>query len=250
MTHKSPVLLTTRTFVVPKDGHAADECEDGYACNNPAGRFAVADGASESIYAGEWARIMCEAFVADPAADGVGPWLDGARGRWSAHVSGQPAPWHIAEKLEDGAFATFLGVVIQGGRWRAVATGDTCLFLIHQDALRGAFPVSSTGAFGTRPDLVGSLPAGRVKSVAARGTVLPGDRLLLATDALAEWFLREHEAGRSPWRELTGLSAADFPDWVTARRADRRLKNDDVTLMEIEVNGVGGFADSVERPSS
>ena len=57
------------------------------------------------------------------------------------------------------------------------------------------------------------------------------------TDALAEWFLMEHEAGRSPWRELFALTADGFPEWVTGRRADRRLKNDDVTLMVIEVGG-------------
>jgi hypothetical protein len=228
--------LTPRVLAVPKDGHAADECEDAHAWNTPAGRFAVADGASESIFAGEWARMMCEAFVADPAADTFGPWLGVAQERWEAHVGTQPAPWHVAEKVEDGAFATFLGVAIDGGRWRAVAAGDTCLFLVHNDGLRGAFPVPTAAAFGTRPELVGSRQKGRVKSVAARGTVLPGDRLLLMTDALAEWFLREHEAGRSPWQELTGLTADGFPEWVAARRADKRLKNDDVTLVVIEVD--------------
>jgi hypothetical protein len=236
MANMPTTTLTARAFVVPKDGHAADECEDAYACNNSAGRFAVADGASESIFCGEWARMMCEAFVADAAADGFGPWLGTAKERWEAHVGTQPAPWHVAEKVEDGAFATFLGVAVEGGRWRAVATGDTCLFLIHNDGLRGSFPIPTAAAFGTRPELVGSRQMSKVKSVAARGTVLPGDRLLLMTDALAEWFLREHEAGRSPWQELTGQTADGFPEWVAAHRTDKRLKNDDVTLVVIEVN--------------
>jgi hypothetical protein len=233
--------LVSRAFVIPKAGHAADECEDAATCDPSAGRFAVADGASESIYAGEWARMLCEAFVADPAAESAaGSWVAASRKRWAAHVEGQPAPWHVAEKLEDGAFATFLGLTVQGSRWRATATGDTCLFLVHADGLRGTFPVAEAAGFGTRPDLVGSLSGGRTRTVSARGTILPGDRLLLMTDALAEWFLREHEAGRSPWREVAGATADGFPDWVNARRADRRLKNDDVTLVVIEIGGTPG----------
>ena len=73
----------------PRTGNAAEECEDAFACNDPAGRFAVADGASESIFAGEWARLLCEAFVADAAAgDGIGPWLEAA----PEAVAG-PRPW-------------------------------------------------------------------------------------------------------------------------------------------------------------
>ena len=242
MTHPSPITLAARTFVVPKAGHAADECEDAVACNNPAGRFAVADGASESIYAGEWARMLCAGFITDRSAGArIDPWLGAARERWRALVHGQPAPWHVAEKLEDGAFATFLGLAVgAGGRWQAVATGDTCLFVVHKDGLRGAFPVPTAAAFGTRPALIGSHPGGRIKAPAAHGTVLAGDRLLLMTDALAEWFLMEHEAGRSPWRELLALTADGLPDWVAGRRADRRLKNDDVTLVVIEVSGTAG----------
>src|SRR3954451_2851633 len=114
MSAMSATVLHSRAFAVPKGGHAADECEDALACNNPAGRFAVADGASESIYAGEWARLLCEAFVADAAAgDGNGPWLGLAQKRLPALVHGRPAPWHVAEKLEDGAFAKFLGLVVE-----------------------------------------------------------------------------------------------------------------------------------------
>ena len=232
--------LHCRSFVVPKDGHAADECEDALACNNPAGRFAVADGASESIYAGEWARLLCEAFVADASAgDGIGPWLGAAQKRWRDHVHGRPAPWHVAEKLEDGAFATFLGLTVGPDQWQAVATGDTCLFVVRDDGLRAAFPVPAAAAFGTRPDLLGSRQTGRVRAAAVQGTLAAGDRLLLMTDALAEWFLAAHEAGTRPWHELAALTAADFPAWVAGRRAAGKLKNDDVTLVAIELGGGG-----------
>jgi hypothetical protein len=235
VTHMTLPVFRCRSFVVPKGGHAADECEDAAVCNSPAGRFAVADGASESIYCGEWARFLCEAFAADPtAADGIGPWVGIAQKKWRAHVHGRPAPWHVAEKLEDGAFATFLGLAVEPGRWQAVATGDTCLFLVRGDALKRAFPVQAAGGFGTRPELIGSRTRGRVRAAAVKGALEAGDRLWLMTDALAEWFLTEHEAGRAPWEELAAVTADGFAAWVDGRRADGRLKNDDVTVIEIE----------------
>jgi hypothetical protein len=234
-------LLHYRSFVAPKDGHTADECEDAWACNNPARRFAVADGASESIYAGEWARHLCDAYVADSTADGIGPWLGIAQKRWRALVHGLPAPWHVAEKLDDGAFATFLGLRVEpGGHWHAVAAGDTCLFLSRGDELKLAFPVRAAAEFGTRPELISSRHRGRVRAVTAHGDLMDGDRLWLMTDALAAWFLAEREAGSAPWRELDGRTADDFAAWVAGRRADGRLKNDDVTLVVIDVGGADG----------
>jgi hypothetical protein len=241
-------LLHCRSFVVPKDGCAADECEDALVCNNSAGRFAVADGASESIYAGEWARYLCEAYVADPSADGIGPWLGVAQKQWRAHVHGRPAPWHVAEKLDDGAFATFLGLCVGPDHWQAVATGDTCLFLIRDDGLRKAFPVQSAAEIGTRPDLIGSRQKGRVRATAVKGTPAVGDWLLIMTDALAEWFLAAHEAGTRPWEELAARTADDFPAWVADRRAAGTLKNDDVTLVLIEVGPVGESDDAGPTP--
>ena len=61
------LLRDTRGFRLPRHGLTLDECEDAWACNNPARRIAVADGASESIYAGEWARYLCAAYVSDPS---------------------------------------------------------------------------------------------------------------------------------------------------------------------------------------
>jgi len=73
----------------------------------------------------------------------------------------------------------------------------------------------------------------------ARGDWRIGDRFYLMTDALAHWWLAEHEAGRAPWAALDRPGGRgrrrSFPDWVDDRRRRRHLRNDDVTLLRIEI---------------
>jgi hypothetical protein len=235
------LTITRQTCLrAPRQGNSWEEYEDAHACNSSLGRFAIADGASESLFAGEWALELCESFVADGANDGkVGPWLDAARTRWQARIGEQPDLWHVAEKMRDGSFATFLGVATElgapAGRWRAIAVGDSCLFLVRGGRLAGAFPVDEAAAFGTRPPLIGSHAERRIRVAGAHGDLAEGDSLFLMTDALAEWFLAGYEAGRTPWRELAGLAESGFAAWVAAERKVRRLKNDDVTLLTLEL---------------
>jgi hypothetical protein len=243
---------------LPKLGNSMAEFEDAFACDDASGRFAIADGASESMFAGEWAQALCEEFLIGPpvsptrerGAVGItggsielGPWLGRAKRRWRKAIGPQPDDWHVQEKLRDGAFATFLGLQIEsaGGeaRWRAVAIGDSCLFLVRGNSLRKAFPIENAGAFTNRPDLIGSRQNNQVHASAIRGTLAAGDRILLATDALAQWFLTRYEAGQSPWSELGALTDESFAGWVENQRVERRLRNDDVTLLIVEVGGSG-----------
>ncbi len=230
----SPV--SCQAHFLPKRGHAADEYEDAFALDPAAGRFAVADGASESSFAALWGRLLVEGFVR-PAPG----WLEAARQTWAARVDGQALPWYAEAKRDDGAFATLLGLVVANGRWHALAIGDTCLFQVRRDRLIEAFPLRRSEEFGNRPRLVGSRPpADPAREVHAegRGDWQAGDRLLLMTDALAQWFLRRHEAGARPWREFvafaegTGTKTA-FADWVEDRRRRDGLRNDDVTVVMI-----------------
>jgi hypothetical protein len=142
--------------------------------------------------------------------------------------------------MHQGAFATFLGLVVEGPAWHAVAVGDTCLFQVRADRLEVAFPLARAEDFHSSPWLVGSRqpPAGvpSQHSVRAEGEWRGGDRVYLMTDALAHWFLAQHEAGRGPWRVLDELLARPrdaFEGWAQAQRAAGWLRNDDVTLVAI-----------------
>src|SRR5437660_9780190 len=93
-------------FHLPKRGHAAEEYEDALAADPATGRFAIADGASESSFAAAWARLLAEGFV---GASGKPwrdlDWLDPLRRRWADAVDGLSLPWYAEMKREEGAFA-------------------------------------------------------------------------------------------------------------------------------------------------
>jgi hypothetical protein len=243
MTPANPPLRW-RALSLPKEGYGDDECEDAWAADPAAGRFAVADGASESLFAGLWARLLAEAFVAARLPDDVTGWLKGPRRRWSEEVMGLELPWYAEMKREQGAFATFLGLDLrppagnQPGSWQAVAVGDTCLVRVRRPRHFQSFPVRKAADFGDRPPLIGT-GAGAPRCQRCSGSFRRGDRFFLMTDALAQWFLGACERGGRPWKALAAVLSAPrpreaFAEWVEGLRGSAALRDDDVTLLMID----------------
>ena len=116
MAQGGPVLLCC-ALAVPKQGHSAEEYEDAVAADVEGGRFAIADGAADSSFAALWAQLLVTEFVAAPAEGLVcwPEWLGPLQRTWAERVGVQPLPWYAEAQLEQGAFATFLGVVVRGG---------------------------------------------------------------------------------------------------------------------------------------
>jgi len=230
------VALKWQAFALPKRGHHSDEYEDAFAGDPEAGRFAVADGASESSYANLWAKLLVEGFV-NPNSEKTtaGTWLDALGEQWAQDVDGRSL---------QGACATFLGLSIlrpragHSGRWKCLAVGDSCLFQVRQDQLIAAFPLSRAADFNNRPSLLNSR-GGKVASPRQKtewGKWHPGDQFFLMTDAIAQWFLTRHAGKRAPWqslaRRLSGSDAA-LVAYVEDLRDRKEMRNDDVTLVVV-----------------
>jgi hypothetical protein len=259
------VALAFRAFRRSRQGHGLEECQDALAGDAERGRFAIADGAAESPYSALWARLLVEEFVRQSERlPSWLSWLPSLQERWSAAIHRPPVslsengwrmtegggtmPWYLEPGLEQGAFATFLGLVIEDQNWYAVAVGDSCLFQVRQGDLIRAFPVTRSADFSNAPWLVGSrtspIEVPHKNGLQQRGDCQPGDRLWLMTDALAQWFLLQVESGGKPWLVLEplmytgidGFSAQQaFTAWIEELRAARRLRNDDVTLLAISL---------------
>jgi len=103
-----------------------------------------------------------------------------------------------------------------------------------------AFPLERAEQFNNRPSLLSSVAranAGVWSQVATvDGDLQEKDRLLLMTDALAQWFLVEAEMGRRPWAALAKVTTPEqFTAYIDCLRAGGALRNDDVTLVSVEV---------------
>jgi hypothetical protein len=244
--------LRWRSFTLVKEGNAPEEYEDALAANPRTGRFAIADGASESSFAGLWAKLLVDGFVASGERRTTVDWLTPLQERWAHQVDLLALDWFGEEKRLSGAYATFLGLSLKKpsagsreGRWKAMAVGDACIFQVRDGSVLAAFPLSASAQFGNRPALLGS------RAVASEqaerwsraqeefGKWQPGDRLLLMTDALAQWFLRRTEAQSKPWEPLLNKLAEPTATALAAYIKDLRrndgLVNDDVTLLNIEL---------------
>jgi hypothetical protein len=245
-------FLRWQAFHTHKRGNTADEYEDAFAGDPARARFAVADGASESSFVATWAKLLVEGFVAAAGRPWRElDWLAPARQHWAADVDGRPLPWYAEEKREQGAFATLLGVAFGKGRtktdaniWRALAVGDSCVFCLRGGKLRPSFPLKRSADFGNLPALLGSRgrPADTPRPVRrARGKWRPGDRFLLMTDALAEWTLRRNEENQQPIADVEELLAESAPQdafagWLEEQRDHHGLRNDDVTLVIVDLS--------------
>lgn len=247
---------TMKRFSLPKCGHGLEEYEDFANGDEQRGRFAIADGASASSFAGLWARLLVEGFLesAAPGFDSLTTWLTPVKERWAVEIGPGPFPWFMESKIQEGAFATFLGLSLQESRswfwgrkeryWLASAVGDGCLFQVRKGELIKKFPVEHSKDFDNSPWLVGSRNSVgnglEKKEQKAKGSLEPGDVFWMMTDALSCWFLQEVEAGRKPWEKLaTFLAGSDadqtFAAWVEELRTTQQLRNDDVTLLAIGI---------------
>src|SRR5262249_39401576 len=157
MTRSAPPRC--QQFVLQRAGHSADMCQDACAIDPDAGRYAVADGAGDSAFAGEWARLLVEGFVeGEDGPPDWSSWLPPLHARWDEAVRpildslGELERWPIDEKVARGAWSTFLGLRLRraedGAQWEwdALAVGDSCLFQVSGgELMRPTFPL-------TRPD--------------------------------------------------------------------------------------------------
>lgn len=227
-----------RMFALPKSGSSASEYEDAAALEEPVKngdplRASVADGATESVFAKQWAEVLAKGLVAD-AVETKEAWEDALRSwrrEWLRLVEEQldDLPWYAAAKVEDGAFATALGLTIRpDGTWAALSVGDCLLVHLSSRGERTAWPEDDPDAFGSRPTLACSRSDAPVSSPQVReGTWSTGDAFVLATDAVAAWLLRVGV------RRVLDWDADAFESAVREARASGALRNDDCTLLVI-----------------
>lgn len=267
-------LYLTR-LLTPKNGSTEAECEDA-AHIVPTRPFdelvdaplavGMADGATESVLAKDWARMLArsaaqyawkdeQVFLGGSSYESFAlstvalwePWIDKYTAARAAQ--GNPLRWYELAKLRVGASATLLMLRMDpvpggGWRWRCAALGDSCLFHVRDGKVLRSFPLEEADEFGVAPNLFNSLNRNSAliaaRTLFAEGGCEAGDRLLLMTDALAHWFLSatDHARVLADLSEFSGPhDGPRFSDWLRELRAEGALHNDDVAVVRIDVEG-------------
>jgi hypothetical protein len=254
----------TSTLWLPKGGNEPDEYEDAFYPEHSgwAGldqiRAGVADGASEGFLSGPWARILLDTYCRATTDFDVEQLVGDARADWQAWLDnylktrtreGRPVQWFEERGLNAPTAATLAVVDLRAParsqrRWTGIAFGDSCVFHVRAGDLKQAFPVEKAEDFDISPVVVTSRAAGRQaideQCSMAGGIWQPGDRFFLASDAIAQWLLAQHETGRKGlWSVMGNIvlhqATLDFEELIVSLRSTREIRNDDVTLMVIHV---------------
>lgn len=241
--------ISTRHFVLPKEGSGAEECEDAVAQSEDASRFAVADGATEAFDARRWAVRLAETWVGAESApltvEEFRPWL-AEQGEWlRASWEGRKLSWYAEEKRRAGSFAAFVGLRLEERgrrvRWDAVALGDSCLVQTRGGRVETALPVSSHSEFNSAPPLVPSNESVRetalAKLVSAGGEAERGDVFLLMSDALSAWYLESLSKSDGRAAQFDSLLAASeneaLAQLLRGERESKRMKDDDIAVIRV-----------------
>jgi hypothetical protein len=256
-------MLHTRAvvFALEKAGSTEGEWEDGAATDsgdlrrgrNP--RFALADGATEAYDSIRWVAQLLDSFMG--SADAAGPaldkesmlrWFEASQHTWTS-APPRFANFFEERKFAEGSFATLLGCEIRRVgpdrlAWDAVALGDTVLFHVRNRQLIEHFPRIGVDDFGLNPagvhthaDALAGMMA-ELQITTGVHHLQPGDQMFFATDALAAWIISalRRDGQERVWRFFAGISHPNaFARFVADRRTEHSLKNDDVTLIRVDV---------------
>jgi hypothetical protein len=236
--------------MMPKDEGA--KSDDAFASDDVSGRAAIADGVSGGIFSGDWARLLTHSVVeSPPPVDDAGPfhdWLTARRAEWREPIDRKQAPWNVLEKLRTvGGQSTLLWMELipdladdaEGYRLRAVAIGDCCLFHLRDGELLGAFPLTRSEDFNLTPAVLTSLDSGHdwlSELRTAEYRCLPGDLIVLCTDAIACWALSRQEQGQPVrWQDRWDLSLGEWHAEILSLRAANEMRVDDSTVALLRV---------------
>lgn len=234
---------------VAKHGNSIDECEDAVSIDPRRAVLAVADGASSSFGAHLWADALTKHFVQQPpkplSVGAFSSWLADAR---AASPNAEPGGggadpangWWSEEGVRQGAYSTIVGVAIMTDGDGRVATvmclGDSSAFVLTGQpgdrVMRRAIPYEDASQFGSHPALLSSM-AERLHDEPSWTTIptTPGDVVVLASDAVAEWLLGDPKR----FGVFDGAEPEAIASRLIGERTDGRIVNDDLTVAVLEL---------------
>ena len=253
---------------ISKYGNRPDENEDAVLCypsdvgyNQSKGIYcAMTDGATQSSFSQQWASLLVKLLVNKvkryvPNKDTLLIVTLTAQSEWEKNIKKTDLPWHAQEKIKNGAFSTLLWLSIKKNKKnrkiKVIAVGDSNLIIVRDNKKLVAYPIENSQDFGNTPTLLCSRTNRNSQindRVFDKVTLWeqdwhPGDHFLLATDALAQYMLRQFEKGENPSMFIAQLAKEgnldkqqkEFENWIESLRKEKTIRNDDTTLVSIQM---------------
>jgi hypothetical protein len=239
---------------IAKAGNSVNENEDNILVpslseleRDPVLKFAISDGATESSFSKEWSDLLVSCYKDKPFDIAHLPLtINAISETWKSITSAIELPWYAQQKLENGAFATFLGITLnlEEQSFESVSIGDCTLFQVRNNELIYSFPITSFEDFGNTPSLFATnskFQSDYEKSVKyLNGQAISGDLLILASDAVAMWLFKRLNEGERPWLSLIALLnyedyQTDFSNWTFNKIKENEMKNDDISVVLINI---------------
>lgn len=220
-----------------KVGNGPTESEDAFHYNTEANRFAICDGASDSIFSGQWASVLSENFVVKSPnltdSEQLKSFLDESREVWLNKVPWTSLKWNVKNKAVRGAYSTFLGIQLNdNSTMDCFAVGDCCLFLNRGDSFE-SFPLKEPKEFGVHPGLIWSGYGNplqnkeydaKVKVLTTNFDLSGVSDIIIATDAMSKFIM---EQGISILPEIK--KNYESQSYFDELRSNGQMKNDDVS---------------------
>ncbi len=242
-------------FSYAKKGNRPDENEDSFwprKVDDASSSFtaAISDGATQSIFAGAWSKLLVEQFgnsAFHKSDETFRKEIRCLQERWFQKATERPLPWYAEHKVQRGAFASLLTIHIFEAvepsllRWNSAAIGDSCLFHLRGNQFLSAYPLNCSAAFDANPHLVCSNDSANEgieeRIIAVEGECRIDDAFFLTTDMVARCILRIVEEKETPWESLLGIDSEEaFESWVEEQRMRFGVKHDDATMLRIQVS--------------
>jgi serine/threonine protein phosphatase PrpC len=248
------MLFEHRTYWLPKDVQDPNAYEDASHVDPARGVAAICDGVASTLFSGKWASILAQAVVAERPSvsdrEQLEAWLKKYREVWSASVDESSLAWHQKPKMLEGAASTLLwiefssegaaGKVAKPLRLRCYAIGDCCLFHIRKGQVLQSFPMQESAAFEANPQVIRSVfkREDAVAFQAMETQCKPGDLVLLCTDAVAAWTMKQLEDGADvDWAAYWQMSGEDWQRWILGLRQNGLIRYDDSTAVLLRMPG-------------
>jgi serine/threonine protein phosphatase PrpC len=242
-------------------------CEDALRYKVQHGLFCVADGAGTTLFSNIWADILVERFVQDPLMSNdpfeMEWWIRQAQKYYREQApKSDKLNWNARQKaLEQGAYSTlatlrFTHCDTQAATAELLVVGDSCVIIGHQEQVI-AFPLQHTEDFDRAPycvpALLKNLNRYTLYAKTREVTLIPGDIVILATDAVARWIISGGGTGKEEMAYQALLEVAkktedDWPNFIDNCRAKQLIVDDDSTAIIIHLQEAGRDEERLGMP--